>query len=54
MSEPMPRRTSFEELSACSDGTDSRHMLVNGLVVAMAPSSQTQGRIAGYEIRRRL
>ncbi len=57
MSEPAPRRMSFEEFLTWGDGTDTRHMLIDGVVVAMAPPSQAHSRIAGnagYEIRRHL
>jgi Uma2 family endonuclease len=46
MSEPAQRRMSFEEFLDWSDGTDTRHMLINGVVVAMAPVSQAHSRIA--------
>jgi Uma2 family endonuclease len=57
MAERAERRMSVEEFLDWSDGTDTRHMLVHGVPVAMAPPSQAHSRIAGnaaFEIRRRI
>jgi Uma2 family endonuclease len=57
MADLAERRMTVEEFLDWHDGTDTRHMLVDGVVVAMAPPGQRHSRIAGnaaYEIRRRL
>jgi Uma2 family endonuclease len=57
MAEHAERRMSIEEFLDWHDGTDTRHMLVDGVVVAMAPPTGPHSRIAGnvaYEVRRRL
>lgn len=57
MAEVAEHRMTVEEFLDWHDGTDTRHMLVDGVVVAMSPVSQRHSRIAGnaaFEIRRRL
>jgi Uma2 family endonuclease len=57
MAERAERRMTVEEFLDWSDGTDTRHMLLAGVPVAMAPPSQVHSRIAGnaaFEIRRRI
>lgn len=57
MAERAERRMTVEEFLDWSDGSDTRHMLLDGVPVAMAPPSQTHSRIAGngaFEIRRRI
>lgn len=56
MADRVERRMTVEEFLDWDEGTDTRHMLIDGVVVAMAPSSHIRTRIAGnvtYEVRRR-
>jgi Uma2 family endonuclease len=57
MGDSAERRMTVDEFLDWHDGTDTRHMLIDGIVVAMSPVGQRHSRIAGneaYEIRRRL
>jgi Uma2 family endonuclease len=58
MNEPAPAlRMTVAEFLRWDDGTDTRHELVHGEVVAMNPPADPHGRIAinaGIEIDRRL
>jgi Uma2 family endonuclease len=57
MADSAERRMTVEEFLDWTDGTDTRHMLVDGVVVSMAPPSQVHSRIGGnvaYEVRRRV
>jgi Uma2 family endonuclease len=47
MADVAERRMTVEEFLDWHDGTDTRHMLVDGVVVAMAPPSGHHSRIAG-------
>jgi Uma2 family endonuclease len=46
MAEPAIRRMTVDEFLNWSDGTDSRHELVGGFVVAMAPPASPHGRLS--------
>lgn len=57
MAEPAEKRWTVEEFLALNDGTDRRHELVDGRVVAMAPPSEAHAAIMvnlGAELRSRL
>lgn len=57
MADRVERRMTVEEFLDWEDGTDIRHMLMDGVVVTMAPASEVHSRIAGnvtYEVRRRV
>ena len=57
MGEPAPRAMTASEFLLWDDGTDTRHELIDGAIVAMAPPSHVHGVIAGNaysEIRLRL
>lgn len=57
MAERAEQRMTVAEFLDWDDGTDTRHMLIEGIVVAMAPPSQRHSRIranTSYAIRRRL
>jgi Uma2 family endonuclease len=45
MAEPAEKRWTVEEFLAWNDGTDRRHELVDGQLVAMAPPSEAHGTI---------
>ena len=45
MAEPAPKRWTIDEFLAWDDGTDRRHELVGGSIVAMAPPSEAHGTI---------
>jgi Uma2 family endonuclease len=47
MGEPALRAVTAEEFMAWDDGTDTRHELVDGVIVAMAPTTDAHGTIAG-------
>ena len=57
MADLAERRMTVEEFLDWHDGTDTRHMLIDGVVVAKSPVGQCHSRIAGnaaYEVTRRL
>jgi Uma2 family endonuclease len=57
MAEPAEKRWTVEEFLAWDDGTDRRHELVGGQIVAMAPPSEAHATIVinlGAELRSRL
>ena len=57
MAEPAEKRWTVEEFLVWHDGTDRRHELINGHVVAMAPPSEAHAAIVislGAELRSRL
>jgi Uma2 family endonuclease len=57
MAEPAEKRWTVEEFLAWNDGTDRRHELVDGQLVAMAPPSEAHAAIVinlGAELRSRL
>ena len=57
MADLAERRMTVEEFLDWHDGTDTRHELIDGVVVAMSPPSGHHSIIvgnAGYEIKRRL
>ena len=57
MGEPALRAMTADEFLAWDDGTDTRHELVDGVIVAMAPPTDAHGTIAvnvGVEIADRL
>ncbi len=57
MADLAERRMTVEEFLDWHDGTDTRHELIDGVIVAMSPPSGRHSIItmnAGYEIRRRL
>ncbi len=57
MGEPALRAMTADEFLAWDDGTDTRHELVDGEIVAMAPPTDAHGTIAvnvGVEIADRL
>jgi Uma2 family endonuclease len=45
MAEPAEKRWTVEEFLAWDDGTDRRHELIGGQIVAMAPPSEAHGTI---------
>lgn len=47
MAEPALRPMTADEFLGWDDGTDTRHELVDGVVVAMAPTTDAHGTIAG-------
>lgn len=47
MGEPARRPMTADEFLDWDDGTDTRHELVDGVVVAMAPTTDAHGTIAG-------
>lgn len=57
MAEPAEKRWTIEEFLVWHDGTDRRHELIDGQIVAMAPPSEANATIVinlGAELRSRL